>query len=499
VLYGISAHGIFLAGSLWPNGRPDFFVLTILLASQWVVARDVRFLAGSLAVWAVGMYVDMAIAPAILIFPALWLYYRPPVRLAPLAVAAAVVLLIWSPYLQLELERGFADVRSQLLLQYIFPADYASTWCDPTRQMYELAVSSPDESTSVGLSSSIPGTLGSAVALAQSLSAKALSNFNETTVLPLGGVLLGVVTVLGVLLFSATGAKQNTDSLARRRLMKGHLVWGGGLLMLVGAAIHYLPLTGDSAATAMRVGLALAIAGAAIIAIPWLVTLIDRLGLRLGIQFQRPDQADARRFLVLSLLIPWIFLAVVAEPGKPERFWWVWPLQVIFLSAFFVNWLPRFANRIVAGLALGVTLAIVAANPVLVPAVNSWRETGWAGTDAEQVQVVDYVASDVLASDRREAAIGYQTFIYPFMSTYHITNPVYKAGADFDILFTYRHGISNRDQCAEGLSEDDDYRIVQTARGPYDWSPRHFFTRDVDGRYRMMREFGLYQVWKRVD
>jgi hypothetical protein len=277
------------------------------------------------------------------------------------------------------------------------------------------------------------------------------------------------------------------------------LAWGGALLILVGAAIHYLPLTGDSAATAMSVGLALAIAGAAIIAIPWLVTLIDRLGSRLGIQFQRPDQADAKRLLVLSLLIPWIFLAAVAEPGKQERFWWVWPLQVIFLAAFLVNWLPRFANRVVAGLALGVTLAIVAANPILVPAVNSWRATSWAGTDAEQVQVVDYVASDVLASGRREAAIGYQTFIYPFMATYHITNPVYKAGADFDILFTYRHGISNRDQCAEGLSEDDDYRIVQTARGPSESSPRHFFTRDLDGRYRMMREFGLYQVWKRVD
>ena len=498
VLYGISAHGIFLAGSLWPNGRPDVFVLTVLLASQWVAARDARFLAGSLAVWAVGMYVDMAIAPAILIFPALWLYYRPPVRLAPLAVAAAVVLLIWSPYLQLELERGFADVRSQLLLQNIAPADYASTWCDPTREMHELALSSADGASSVEVSSNIPGTLGSAVAVAQSLSAKALSNFNETTLVPLGGVLLGIATAVSVLLFSATGAKQSADLLVHRRRMRGHVAWAGALLILVGAAIHYLPLTADSAGTVMRVGLALAMAGVAMIAIPWLVTLIDRLGLRFGIQFQRPDKAEARRLLVLSLLIPWIFLVAVAEPGKQERFWWIWPLQVIFLSAFLVNWLPRFANRIVAGAALVVTLAIVAANPILVPAVNSWRETSWTGTDAEQVQVVDYVASDIFASGRREAAIGYQTFIYPFMATYHITNPVYKAGADFDILFTYRHGISNTDQCAEGLSDNDDYRIVQTARGPYDSSPRHFFTRDLDGRYQLVGEFQIYQVWKRV-
>jgi hypothetical protein len=76
---------------------------------------------------------------------------------------------------------------------------------------------------------------------------------------------------------------------------------------------------------------------------------------------------------------------------------------------------------------------------------------------------------------------------------------VYKAGADFDILFTYRHGISNRDQCAEGLSADDEYRIVQTARRDIPSYPRHYFTREVDAGYQFMREFGLYQVWKRVD
>ena len=499
VIYGISAHGIFLAGSLWPNGRPDFFVLTVLLASQWVIARDARFLAASIGVWAVGMYVDMAIAPAFLIFPALWLYYRPPVRVAPLAVAAVVVLVIWSPYLELQLQRGFADMRSQLLLQQIVPADYASTWCDPTRQLSELPVASVNDVTSVQASSGLPGPIAGILALAQSLVVKALSNFNETTVVPLGGVLLGIATALSVLLFSAMGARPNAQTPVHPRTSRAKMAWAGAAFILIGVVIHYLPIPGDSAATAMRLGVLVAIAGASLIAIPWMVTLMDRLGTRLGIQFQSPAQAEARRLLVLSLLIPWIFLVAVAEPGKQERFWWIWPLQVVFLSAFLVNWLPRLANRLVAALTLTATLVVVAANPILIPALNSWRETGWAGTNAEQVQVVDYVASDVHADGRKEVAIGYQVFIYPFMATYHITNPVYKVGADFDILFTYRHGISNRDQCAEGVSEDDEYRIVQTARRDFVSYPRHYFSREVDAGYQFMREFGLYQVWKRVD
>src|SRR5919108_5013515 len=136
LLYGLSAPGINLAGSLWPNGRPDFYIWFVLLTSHWAIRQDARYLAAALAVWGLGMHVGMAIAPAPFILPFIWLYYRPPVRLAPLLIAGLIVLTAWSPYLRLEATRGFADMRSQLLLQSIFPAYYEQSWCDPNLTLH---------------------------------------------------------------------------------------------------------------------------------------------------------------------------------------------------------------------------------------------------------------------------------------------------------------------------------------------------------------------------
>jgi len=94
LIYGLSSTAIFLAGSLWPNGRPDFFIWIIYFASQWVVHKEAKYLAIAAAIWGVGMNVDMAILPAAFIFPALWVVYRPPVRLKPLVVAIGLILLV---------------------------------------------------------------------------------------------------------------------------------------------------------------------------------------------------------------------------------------------------------------------------------------------------------------------------------------------------------------------------------------------------------------------
>ena len=132
ILYGLSKHGLFLAGSLWPNGRPDFYVWIVLFTGLWAMRRDPRLLAAALLVWGLGMYVDMAIAPALLILPVVWLLYRPPGRPVPVLVAGLVLLIIWSPYLRLEATRGFADVKSMLFLRYILPTEPRQSWCDPS-------------------------------------------------------------------------------------------------------------------------------------------------------------------------------------------------------------------------------------------------------------------------------------------------------------------------------------------------------------------------------
>src|SRR5262249_34991263 len=79
LIYGLSGTGISLASSLWPNGRPDFFVWTVYFASRWVIHKNAKYLALATAIWGVGMNVDMAILPAIFIPAALWFVYRPPI------------------------------------------------------------------------------------------------------------------------------------------------------------------------------------------------------------------------------------------------------------------------------------------------------------------------------------------------------------------------------------------------------------------------------------
>jgi hypothetical protein len=116
--------GAAFAGSVWPIGRPDFYLWTVFFTGLWVLRRDGIYLAAALGVWGLGMFDDMGITPVFFILPAAWLYYRPPVRIAPLLLVAVVVLAAWSPYLRFEAPRRFVDIRSQLLQKSIFPANY---------------------------------------------------------------------------------------------------------------------------------------------------------------------------------------------------------------------------------------------------------------------------------------------------------------------------------------------------------------------------------------
>jgi hypothetical protein len=98
----------------------------------------------------------------------------------------------------------------------------------------------------------------------------------------------------------------------------------------------------------------------------------------------------------------------------------------------------------------------------LIARVDSWLHQGWAARDAPEVQVVDQVAALMQAGGQSsQAAIGYEVDLWKFMAYTHVIDPRYKAGADFDLLFKYRHGIANLDGCAEGFHASDRYRIVQ--------------------------------------
>jgi len=145
LLYGVSELGLFFAGSLQPRGHPFFYVWMVYWTCRWAARRDAKYLAAALVTWAAAMYVFMELAPALLILPSVWLYSRPPVRFRSLVVVGALALVIWYPYLRFEATRRFADLRSQVLLQSLRPANYREAWCDPTLTLRrgEILASTP--------------------------------------------------------------------------------------------------------------------------------------------------------------------------------------------------------------------------------------------------------------------------------------------------------------------------------------------------------------------
>jgi Dolichyl-phosphate-mannose-protein mannosyltransferase len=510
LLYGLSPHGLFLAGSLWPNGRPDFYIWFVLLTSQWVIRQDARYLAAALAVWGVGMQVDMAIAPAFFILPFIWLYYRPPVRLAAVLVAGLIVLTAWGPYLSFEATRGFADIKSQLLLQNIFPARYKQSWCDPnsTLHIWNGSLDKAEYRGSVIQNSKTADTTGlrSLLSRMAEVKDKVLSNFTEAVNLPGVNFALLAMVLCGLLLCSVQGfSNERPEAVTRSPLQRWlkPLAFSFILSAPVANALIIARLLGNGetlipAAILAKLSKLLLIGGLVLLAGPWLTATIRRILTRIGLQLETTEQAEMRRLLVFSLVIPWFILVVVAEPGKPERFWWLWPPQVIFLSAFVTYVLGRFTARqaALATAQLAVALVLIV-NPFLLSRINSWLTNGWPGADAEEIRMIDAVSHQIKAEGKDQAAIGYRIFVYPFMANYNITNSIYKVGAVFDLLFKYRHGITNTNQCAEGVSPDDEYRVIQTRRKSHEAAARDYFEVPLDKSFRLLRSFDLYQVFKR--
>jgi hypothetical protein len=523
VLYGLSAQGLWWAGSLWTFGSPDMFIWLVYLASEWVTRRDGRFLAAAVGAYALGMYVDLALAPAIALLPVIWLVYRPPVTLKPLLTAAAVLLIVWFPYLRFEAGRSFVDLRSQFLLENIQPSNVSRSWCDPTRRLKAWPVSAqatrlsaragastyrrpasnatrPSESSLVRLKNGLDNNFRD----------RLLGNFLVTRLSPRDaiGIVLLLVELASLVLLSVAGSaprSQRSDqdtqvtqdgNRARRRPMSRFAV--GTVVLALGTwfVLRQLVLSGELPRLA-RGAVAILLLGGVALIFSKFTEVTDRLLKRVGVHIQSEEQARRRRLVVVAVAIPWLVLFAVAEPGVPERFLWLLPLQVLVLAAFFTVLLPRLGvPRPACWAAQALLVFVFLWNPFLISRVDAWRADSWSGHDATEVRVADYIATDMDKDGRDRASIGYQIFIYPFMVNYHSMSSYYKVGTQFDVLFNYQHGIENTDRCAEGVSQSDDYRIVETRPMDVQEAPINYFKVPLENRFKLVRQIGTYRIFK---
>ena len=502
-LYGLSELGLQFAGSLWPRGHPFFYVWMIYWVHRWIGCRQARYLAAALITWAAGMYVFLELAPALLVLPVMWLWHRPPARLAPLTIAVAVSLIIWFPYLAFEARRDFVDLRSQVLQQHILPIPFQQSWCDPglTRLRDRQEPDVPQ--------GSLAPSLGSRLLLRGKALVWGLTyNFERVVRAPGASLFLLVISSLTVLQLTpgstATwprGAHPWLRPLGLVLILCAVLVDLARLLTTYG---YLAPLTGEMLALWQLV---LGLSGFVLFLGTWDRGLTcDRQPRHSRLASESDPIAPRAKVLVVSFLIPWGILLLLAEPnpyllGGERRFWWLWPLQVILLAAAVTHVLPEWgaSRRLVATLRGALVLAVLL-NPLTHSRVEAWLRTGWSGLDAPEVQTVDFIAEELRREGKTRAAIGYQTLYVDlpafnfFMADFNVVDPRYKVGAEFDLLLTSRHGITNTTRCAEGIAADDEYRVVQESGV---WAEPRYAGFSVEHRFRLLQQFGLYQVFKR--
>ena len=130
---------------------------------------------------------------------------------------------------------------------------------------------------------------------------------------------------------------------------------------------------------------------------------------------------------------------------------------------------------------------------VLLERIQSLGSVGWSGPDPVEKRLADSISKRL--EGRHKAAIGYHIRIWPFMAAYNAVDRRYKVGANLDLFFKTLNGISNTDDCAEGFSPADEFRIVNIESGPGD--PRKtYFDISLDN-FHLVEQLGPYQLFQR--
>jgi len=483
-VYGFSALGLTAANTLFfQYDTHCFYVWMVYWTTRWVERNNPRFLAAALVTWAAGMYVFMEMAPAILILPVIWLVYRPAVRFVPLLASAILAAAIWFPYLRFEAGRGFLDLRSQISQESTRPVDFDRSWCDPStapRDWLSDVTSFKARRLSLSAEPRPTAVRRQASARVAQIPDDLLVNFRASLV-PGTSLVLLALTLIG-LVGSFVGVRRatpnaETSSQDWRRRLNGLVACLACSAVLFNEVIvaRFIAFDGDlepSTVWQLRT-----IEAALLIAALLIMAARSRIVAAI-IEMRRAlsDVTEKPQVVAICLVVPWLVLASIATAER--RFWWLWPMQAIALAVA-VTYVPMRmrARRWVSWAGSLAVLSIVVGNPVLLSRVGSWMAGGWSGSDAPEIAVVDRVAAYVPPGKARQASIGYEVDIWRFMATDNIVDSRYKVGADLDLLFKYRAGITNLDRCAEGFAIDDEYRIVQVAT---------IATSDpIEGRYRI--------------
>ena len=479
-LWGLSHIGLKFAESTWARGHPFFYVWIVYLATKWVQEKNANYLAAALLTCALGTYYFLEIAPALFILPLIWLWFRPPLKARPILVAAVLSAVVWYPYLRFQVTRDFADLKSQILRESILPVNFGDFWCDPSlvpQSWRGLAGSNPGQISSAGSEVNPAQVLRRIVARVKvALHQTLFFNFTNASIIPGAGFILLPTTLIGLLILSAHGSRLARDkivpSLTRGSNLLKWLGIGIGLCGLLFNEITLPALSSDGTFQPSVIAsirrfqiLCLIVAILLIVFRERLASTLIRLTTTANLDVHGTQHVCATRCITIGMAVPWLLLLMLTEESRPARMWWLWSLQIVILAStvtYFSKYLSVSRASIWAGsLAL---IFLVIGNDFLVSRVAGWIKDGWAGKESAELQAVDYISYLAKKDATERVAIGYSIHAKRFKSKFHAVDSRYKVGADFDVFFKSRHGLINTNQCPEGFSSKDNYRIVENYR-----------------------------------
>jgi hypothetical protein len=462
VIYAFSQVGLLAASSLWQRYPIHCFtVWTVYFVVRWVEDNDHRMLAGAILTLAAGLYVFLEMAPLALVIPVVWLLWKPVWRPVSAVAALLAAFIMWLPYLHFEFERDFVDLSSQIERTRLYRADFNDSWCDPTLApaSWFKQRSEPDDAAQT-----VPVTvrrwLGERAGAIPSL---ILANFRSASIIPGASLPLFLLTLVGLLGFSADTAM--SGRLGQRRLSARLLVYVASCSAVAALLLNevllgwFLSADGEidiSSVRSIRVVQAVLLTTAVTLATfrRALARRINKLALRRA----RSAHHAIPTVLAICIAVPWAVLLLLSD--AEQRFRWIWPLQAIALAASVTYVFRQLRTpRSLTMIAAAAVVILIAANPLLRSRFESWTNDGWAGRDAIKIQVVDMLAERVGGT---HVSIGYEIGLWRFIPMYNILDERYKIGGEFDLLLKHRHQITNGNRCAEGVSSKDIYRVVQT-------------------------------------
>jgi hypothetical protein len=457
-------------------------VATIFFAYLWAARRKPAALSAALIALAAGLYVYPNILPLALTIPVLWAIYRPPVNWKALAIALGSILVMWFPYLRFEWGRQFVDVRSYVLREQVVQIE--GTPVSAPRYCYAALEGESDSQNGTylpylglpGIAQRVvypePRGIGTVRYVLCSLALKMARNFNNDTLLfganrAVNASLLSVfwAGMIALVTWPLMRRARDWPYVSRFAGMKIPLL---AALLVLGAAALYVVLSPTWLAKCCTADGTLEHASLLVVKQWQSVLPLVLASVVLGLYLAATAKENWKGLGVLGVLVlvPFAVLVVVSETARADRFWWMWPAQliVVVITVGFFSQQTRWPRAVFVG--LSALLLIMMINVGFYQAkVGDWLANGYAGKSTGQVEAVDFLGAAARARDSSTMTIGYQ-LQWPHFTSETTVDPSYRTGTWFDFLLLTRQGIHNLNETVEGLTSSDEFRVIEVGDGP---------------------------------